>query len=187
MPLQLPSVSWWGVIWWVKKVTETSEAQSPEQSPYSYLRSCIKEYCPLSDTSVQQPDCSLYCETNREESKKSLLTPLHTSSRCQVQLQKRAEGIFPRGSLRQEAYTVFIFSSLAFPCQILEENILFQQRATIYQGEISQFGTLWGLRQNSLELWTDETEKDEDQGKAESSIRQAAEVEICCCFVLYLI
>ena len=46
---------------------------------------------------------------------------------------------------------------------------------------------LWGLRQSPLAPWSNETEKDEDQGKAESSIRHAAEVEICYCFVLHLI
>lgn len=54
-------------------------------------------------------------------------------------------------------------------------------------GEISRFSALRGLKQNSLELWSYETEKDEDQGKVESSRKQAAEVEICYCFVLYLI
>lgn len=73
--LQLPPGSWWVVIWWGQKLTGTAEAQSPEQSPCSYSGSRMKEYCPLSDTSVQQPDCGLYCETNGEESEMSLLTP----------------------------------------------------------------------------------------------------------------
>lgn len=59
--------------------------------------------------------------------------------------------------------------------------------ATICQGQMLQFSTLWGLRQSPLEPRSNEAEKDEDQGKAESSIKQAAEAEICYCFVLLLI
>lgn len=52
---------------------------------------------------------------------------------------------------------------------------------------MGQFSTLWSLRQGPLQPWSNETENDEDQGKAESSIKQAAEAEICYCFVLHLI
>lgn len=59
--------------------------------------------------------------------------------------------------------------------------------ATICQGEMNQFNTLWGLKQSPLEPWSNEREQDEHQGKAESSIKQAAGVEICYCFVIHLI
>lgn len=38
-----------------------------------------------------------------------------------------------------------------------------------------------------MEPWSNGAEKDEDQGKAELSIKKPAEVEICYCFVLHLI
>lgn len=108
--LWLPSVNCWVVIWWGQTLTGTPEAQSPKLSPCSCWRSHVKEYCPLSDTSVQQPGCSLYCEANGQENETFLLTPLHMSSRCQVQLQRRAEAtVVPR-----EAYARRYMQYLSF-------------------------------------------------------------------------